>query len=312
MNGLIPCGRSGDPKVDPAAAPCTACHAVVGAKRVMDYLTGIMVVVAIAVITAMGILYILSGVNVGLKKTAKEGITAVFIGVVLMLSAWLIVSTILRFMASDQFIQGGSTDGKGGFIGLMAGDGVYGLQCSTQSSANSAKLTAGRVQGGVGAASAGNGTCSILSSGACSVDALKNTCLASQAGRMSQVCNVESSGGQPDSKSGVDVCGNYDGRSFSGGLFQINVFSNGSMISSECANLGSKGTCAQKKGDVCINWTCKINNLSTFDSCMKKTFTASVNIAAACKLSSNGANLDPWRCTANKCGLGSTKGDMCK
>ena len=300
MNGFIPCGKSGDRNQDPSAEPCTACHAVLAGKNLLDYLTGIMVVVAVAVIVAMGVLYIVSGVNPNLKKTAKSGLTAVLTGLILMLSAWLIVSTILKYTANDNFIKGGA-----GFIGLMPGDGAYGLKCNTSSSGGLGKLTPGNIIANPGGGSgAGNGTCQVLSSGACSVDALQNTCFGEQAGRISQMCNVESSGGNPSSKSGVDVCGNYENRSFSGGLFQINVFANGAQISPECANLGSKGTCAQRRGDVCVSWTCTINDKTKFDSCMQKTFTASVNIAAACKLSNNGANLTPWACTANKCGLG--------
>jgi cytochrome c553 len=73
FSGLVPCGRNGDPSVDPAAAPCTTCHAVLGAKKAFDYLVSIMVVVGIAVIMGMGVLYILSGVNESLLKTAKGG-----------------------------------------------------------------------------------------------------------------------------------------------------------------------------------------------------------------------------------------------
>ena len=112
-SGLVQCGKNGDPTTDPAAYPCTPCHEVLVAKTLMDYLTGLMAVGGTFVITLMGGMYVLSGANESWNKTAKEGITRVVLGVVFMLSAWLIVSTVLRVMASDQFVNGG-----GGFIGL--------------------------------------------------------------------------------------------------------------------------------------------------------------------------------------------------
>ncbi len=321
FTGIVPCGKGGDPSQDPAARPCTACHAILGGKKFLDYLMTIMVTVAVAVTFAMGIFYILSGVNVDLKKQAKEGLKAVVVGIVFMLSAWLIVSTILFYVADDAFVSG-----DGNFLGLTKGEGAFGLSCSTYSSGNTVSRLASGVTysnrsagGGSGGASAGNGTCSVLPDpNPCSVSSLQNTCFASEAGRISQMCNVESAGGNPNSRSGSDICGNYNRRSFSGGLFQINIFSHGSRLGPECANLGSKGTCAQKQGDVCVNWTCRINDIAKFDSCMERTLTVEGNIQIACALSNNGQNLTPWACTANKCGLGGVQSsnprvqNMCK
>lgn len=284
-SGLIPCGRSGNQ--GEASMPCTACHAVVGAKRLMDYLTGIMVVVAVAVIVAMGVLYILSGVNVDLKKTAKGGIRAVFIGLVLMLSAWLIVSTILRFMASDQFIQGGSTDGKGGFIGLMAGDGTYGLQCSTRSDAGTAELTPGGVVPGAGTyASAGTGTCKAPTTGACSPNALRSTCFGGKnVDTWSAICYKESTGSTTIA-SKTDIC-TGDESPVSFGLFQINISAN-KIGNLDCPKAFSSVFTGSNKN-------CRVVNRTLYNQCVAAAKDATKNIATACGLAgSNASNTGPW------------------
>lgn len=279
-SGLIPCGRSGNQ--GEASMPCTACHAVVGAKRLMDYLTGIMVVVAVAVIVAMGVLYIISGVSVDAKKWSKEGLKAVFIGLVLMLSAWLIVSTILRFMANDEFVQGGT-----GFIGLMAGDGVYGLQCSTRSDAGTAQLTPGGVGSGTGTyASAGTGTCKAPSTGACSPNALSSTCFGGKnVDTWSAICYKESNGSATIA-SKTDIC-TGDGSPVSFGLFQINISAN-KIGSLDCPKAFSSVFTGSNKN-------CRVVNRTLYNQCVTAAKNATNNINTACGLAgSNVNNTGPW------------------
>lgn len=100
---LVPCGRSAD---DPATTamdeskPCTACHLVLGGKGIIDWGLKVMTFIAIAVIVAMGILYIVSVGDKGLMETAKDGIKASLIGFAVMLGAWLIINTTLRIFSA--------------------------------------------------------------------------------------------------------------------------------------------------------------------------------------------------------------------
>lgn len=299
--GLIPCGRKAGQ--GSASDPCTACHAVVAGKNLMDYLTRIMVVVAVAVIVGMGVLYIMSGVNANLKKTAKAGITAVFVGLVLMLSAWLIVSTILRFLASDTLVQGGD-----GFMGLRQGEGVYGLQCNTTSYGGTGVLTAGGTitstpySGGAG----GNGTCTPITTqgNPCSVESLRTTCFSANAETWSKMCNLESRG--TPIRSQTDVCTNLGDRSFSGGLFQVNIIANGAMLDREkCNDLGRHTSCVRRNsGGACTGWTCtQGSDYANWDYCMGLTMNQTTNIQAACQLSSQGHVTTPWPHTRRVCNV---------
>lgn len=96
--GLVPCGANKDDLATPLydeARPCTLCHIVEGISHLIVYIRNIMVFVALAVITAMGIMYIVSAGNSGMMETAKKGIWASLAGVAIILLAWVVVNTIM-------------------------------------------------------------------------------------------------------------------------------------------------------------------------------------------------------------------------
>lgn len=124
--GLIPCGRSVD---DPSTSNieterCTICHIIVGGKGIMDWGLRIMTYVAIAIIVAMAVFYIVSAGSEEMMTTAKGGIKAALVGFAVMLGAWLIISTTLRIFSAT---IPGLTMTSGGFefsCGATAGTGV--------------------------------------------------------------------------------------------------------------------------------------------------------------------------------------------
>lgn len=137
---IVPCGRSED---DPATAnidetkPCTICHLVIGGNKVIDWGLKVMTYVALAVIVAMAILYIVSTGNEGLMKTAKGGLVAALAGFAIMLAAWLIVNTTLRVLTAK-------------VPGLVASKTGFGFTCDTTSLAGTATGGGGGGGGGGG------------------------------------------------------------------------------------------------------------------------------------------------------------------
>ncbi|OIQ04544.1 MAG: hypothetical protein COZ86_02255 [Candidatus Moranbacteria bacterium CG_4_8_14_3_um_filter_41_13] len=97
---LIPCGRNSGTASE--MAPCTICHIIVGGAGLITWGLGIMTVVAICVIVAMAILYIVSAGYDGLMTTAKGGIKASLIGFAVILGAWLIVNVVLTMLSVDR------------------------------------------------------------------------------------------------------------------------------------------------------------------------------------------------------------------
>ncbi|MDD5083927.1 MAG: pilin [Candidatus Moranbacteria bacterium] len=92
--GLVPCGTDNN-------SPCTLCHLVVGIKSLIDWGFGVMTFFAIAVIVAMGIVYIVSAGNPSMTTTAKNGIKAALIGFLIMLGSWVIVNFFMLTLANN-------------------------------------------------------------------------------------------------------------------------------------------------------------------------------------------------------------------
>jgi hypothetical protein len=128
---LVPCGRSID---DTGTAivetnPCTICHVVVGGQRIISWGLKIMAVIAITVLFAMAVLYVVSAGDQGRMQTAKGGIWAALIGFTVMLSAWLIVNTVLSILADTD-----PTSGKP--LSDLVQNGNFSFTCDTSSNAN--------------------------------------------------------------------------------------------------------------------------------------------------------------------------------
>ncbi|MFZ3031696.1 MAG: hypothetical protein WA082_01550 [Candidatus Moraniibacteriota bacterium] len=119
--GLVPCGlNEGTPA---EKAPCTVCHIIIGGNGVIAWGLKIMATIAIVVIFAMGVLYIVSAGDQGLMQKAKGGIWAALIGFAIMLSAWLIVNIVLAVLVDKS---------KEPFLGLVQ-NGTFNFSCDTSS-----------------------------------------------------------------------------------------------------------------------------------------------------------------------------------
>lgn len=137
--GLVPCGRNLDDATTTIneTAICTLCHVIVAGKGVMDWGVRVMVAIGLVVITAMGIWYIVSAGDKGMIEQAKSGIKSTLIGIAVILSAWLLVNTVLLLMAQE-------TDStKNPVLGLRVTNG-YHFTCDTQSLAQGGASSAAK------------------------------------------------------------------------------------------------------------------------------------------------------------------------
>lgn len=98
--GLVPCGTGNTP-------PCTLCHLIVGVNDVIKWGMNVMTFFAVAIITAMGIVYIVSAGNSGMMSTAKNGIKSTLIGFAIMLGAWVIINAIMTTLANNAVVSKG-------------------------------------------------------------------------------------------------------------------------------------------------------------------------------------------------------------
>ena len=101
--GIIPCGQS-------AANPCNSCDVVVLANTVVKWLIGITFMFFAVTAVYAGVKLVMAGGNSGALQDAKEMFTNLFIGLIIVLGAWLFIDTLLRFV-----LQGGETGNIQGY-----------------------------------------------------------------------------------------------------------------------------------------------------------------------------------------------------
>jgi hypothetical protein len=197
----------------------------------------------------------------GKADDAKETISSALLGLVLGLTAWIILNTINPDLVSM----------KG--ISQISGGGA--IQTGNPQN-NSGQPYTGAT---------GNGSCD-PNQGACQTSNL--ACFGSGANAASQICGYESAGGNPLRLSGTDKT--KDGKSFSVGLFQINL---------TVHDLGMGCTSAFSGK----NYSATVVNQSLYDQCVAKAQDPSFNTSYACKLYASRGNFGDWKNTVAKCGL---------
>ena len=103
--GIVNCGKDASGTAQDA---CTICHLIEGVHRIVKYITGLMVVVAITVITVAGIMYIVSAGG-GMVAIAKKAILNTLVGITIVLVAFISITFMLNnmFGASSQVLGAG-------------------------------------------------------------------------------------------------------------------------------------------------------------------------------------------------------------
>lgn len=104
--GLVPC--------DGVKTPCNACTLTVMADRLIEYLFTVLTLVVVLMIMYSGFKLVLSQGDPGAWSNAKSMFTNVVIGFVIILSAWLIVDTVMKVLVGGDDGFGPWNDLKGG------------------------------------------------------------------------------------------------------------------------------------------------------------------------------------------------------
>lgn len=95
---------------------CTACNVVDMANGIIKWLIGILFVVFALLMAVAGVRLVISGGNSHALDEAKSSLMSAVIGFIIILSAWLIVDTIMRALVGTaghegQLVSGGSASG---------------------------------------------------------------------------------------------------------------------------------------------------------------------------------------------------------
>jgi hypothetical protein len=311
--GIVPACPANNPNCTDPYSPDNygTCEFVSLINNVITFFIGMASVFAMIVFVYAGYLMVLSQGNAGQVSKAKGMFTNVLIGYVIMLSAFLIVNTIMSMLvgSSSSLLNWGQIECSYSFEAGKPTSVVINLKATTTngydlSDAVVVDRYSTTIGGGTGP---GNGTCSPISNAASACYPSRLSCFGSYATQASMICNVESRG-NPTAVSGTDLC--KDGASFSGGLFQVNVLAHYDKLEG-CSNNfftkvgdGVQGDCIDQRNGYCAVRNCSITNGSVYEACMRSTFDVEQNVQIACDLfAASGNDFGPWAYSANKCGL---------
>jgi len=112
--GIVPCGDSGEP-------PCQFCDLVKLADDSLDFAVYFTVFVATLLFAYAGFLYVTAAGDTGKISTATGIFGKVVIGMIIVLTAWLVVDTIMGSLLSPEYKKFGPWNkiecvkGDGGF-----------------------------------------------------------------------------------------------------------------------------------------------------------------------------------------------------
>ena len=204
--------------------------------------------------------YLMAASNLAKIESAKGTIGSALLGLVLGLIAFITLRTINPQLVNLQLSSPGGGAG------------------TTQTGTPGGKGT-----------NYGNGNCVEVSSGPCSPENLASN-FGSAANQASIICNYESQGNQMKASTS-DICrGDNNGRSFSWGLFQIN------LTQHNIGGLNCKGAFSG------TNSSCTVINESLYQQCVQAAQNPDTNINYAKGLYSRNGWGD-WKNTREKCGL---------
>jgi hypothetical protein len=209
--GFVPCSGEG----------CSACDFVVLANTIIKWLISFSFILFAFMAVMAGFKLVTSGGNPSAMSEAKKGFTNVFIGLIIIMAAWLFVDTLLRgLLGKDGTLSDGTITGFGPWAQV---------KCATQNSATTKNLgyegdkktngTSDGAQPGdsgepspAGAGAAGDKGTAQCASGntACSVAVLKQAGLTdAQANVMSCIAFSESSGNPAAVNPNGGACGTF-------------------------------------------------------------------------------------------------------
>jgi hypothetical protein len=233
-------------------------------------------IAALLMIMIGGFMYMTSAGNNATMGKAKTYIQDAIIGLVMVMTAYLLLNTINPSLTTVTIKMPTGT-GSGSGTGTTPGTG------------NSSPTNPGKP---------GSGKCEPVTSGPCSVDSLSaNSCWSSSGAdlsKISSICNAESGGVEQMSTS--DVCGHTKGgTSFSCGAMQANLTC---LCKGQNAFTGSEP--AVGKG--CASFSCTGAG-PNYQSCVDQYCTGQGNLDAGCKLykEHGGNKYDTWTKNQTDC-----------
>lgn len=110
-SGIVPCGNGND-----VSGACSLCSLIVGIYNIIQLGRNILLTISVVCIFLAGVMYIISA-GTGLAEKAKQFLSAAIVGFTVVLTAWLIIATVMWiFSANLGSVTGKSIDWSSGSI----------------------------------------------------------------------------------------------------------------------------------------------------------------------------------------------------
>lgn len=282
---IVPDAHELDPKC-PVGAPLGFGGTLQLIQNVMNATVSLGVLIAVMVIVFAGILWILTPTNPENHSKAKAVLTNAVIGLLIILSSWLIVDFVMKILYDGDRSNFGPWNQifEGGDICVVAAT-------TTPLFTGSIVSVPGQGTGApTGGATGGAGQCTVPITGPCTVAALQSTCFGAKGGQVAnqaaQICGAESRG-NPQNESGSDRLAG--GEPYSIGLFQINITNSfAPRVNGKLCKDAFTGPCQNSGGynNVQSNGRCavRVKDRALYTACVAAAKNAATNIAVACTL----------------------------
>ncbi|MBU0750007.1 hypothetical protein KKH15_00625 [Patescibacteria group bacterium] len=285
-------------------------------QNLMNASISVGAIILILIITYAGALFLFSPTSPEYREQGRAMLSSAVIGFVIVLASWLVVDFIMKSLYNPEVTTGTA---KFGPWNEILGDGYGGNWCvkpiETTSIYQGEDLGEGSdLSSSAGSGvSSGGGTCTNPENqnNACSVTNMKKACFGDRANEASQVCMVESAGGQASAKSGSDKLDGGSGPSYSVGLWQINLtvhkvagLNCPAAFTAQCST--KAGTLKGKIGNCTASIKATAEARTLYDKCVAAALNPENSTEVACRLyNQSGANggFQPWQTTAKKCSV---------
>ncbi len=290
---LVPLQCSGN---DPSS--CGTCEFVQLVNNLIQFIIVLASSIAVLVFIFAGFRMLTSGGNADAAKKAKEMITNVAIGYIIILAAFLFIDLL---------------------FGVLIDDGNPSLnwrtvECIYPTRPVEVPLADRSGTGFIGNSSALAGSCVAAKSGPCSEDALRSRGWGDFAGDMAKIVSQES-GCNATAESGTDKL--TGGGGYSVGTFQINLPVHKLQCDTPDGPLNLDCPSAFKEDGRSSNGIKKYAVVSGKEALAAECRTKAAqypqcNEQIAIRLAKQSGDLGDWACSAVKCGVQTSRNNLCK
>ncbi len=278
------------------ACPCGFAGVMAIVQNLMNAGIGVAIVFCVVIMTWAGMLYITTPANPEARSKANNMLINAAVGLLIVLSAWLIVDFVMKILYNP------NNAGWGPWNTILGeSDGKSCIEAATNKKIFEGSIVATIPTGTTAPETTPTpgGRCEVRTTGACAASNMG--VFGTAANAASQVCFGES-GGDPKRMSGVDILA--DGTPYSVGLFQINITAH-DVAGLRCRDAFNNG------GKPCTVSSCGpeskprvvVIDKELYKKCVAAAQNAATNIAVAHDIYLKAhAHWTPWG-AARKCGL---------